>query len=96
MKLLKICRKVRNFKIDLQVSKLTKKLNEVQRELEERQNLSQTNHDEFESPVTYGTDKLKRNPLDAVENDKLFGDVESKIALLKGRLNDKNEDLKDL
>ena len=96
MKLLKICRKVRNFKIDLQVSKLTKKLNEVQRELEERQNLSQTNHDEFESPVTYGTEKLKRNPLDAVENDKLFGDVESKIALLKGRLNDKNEDLKDL
>ena len=46
--------------------------------------------------MTYGTDKLKRNPLDAVENDKLFGDVESKIALLKGRLNDKNEDLKDL
>ena len=36
MKLLKICRKVRNFKIDIQVSKLTRKLNEVQRELEER------------------------------------------------------------
>jgi hypothetical protein len=39
MKLLKICRKVRNFKIDIQVSKLTRKLNEVQRELEERKHL---------------------------------------------------------
>ena len=96
MKLLKICRKVRNFKIDLQVSKLTKKLNEVQRELEERQSLCQTNHEEFESPITYGPEKMKRNPLDTVENDKLFSDIESKMALLKGRLNDKNEDLKDL
>ena len=39
---------------------------------------------------------MKRNPLDTVENDKLFSDIESKMALLKGRLNDKNEDLKDL
>ena len=46
--------------------------------------------------VTYGSEKLKRNPLDSVENDKLFSDIESKMALLQGRLNDKNEDLKDL
>jgi hypothetical protein len=46
--------------------------------------------------VTYGPENLKGNPLDAIENDKLFGDIENKIALLKGRINDKNEDLKDL
>lgn len=36
MKLLKVCKKIRNFKIDIQVTKLTKKLNEIARELEER------------------------------------------------------------
>jgi hypothetical protein len=96
MKLLKICRKVRNFKIDIHVSKLTRKLNEVQRELEERQHLPQANKDEFENMVTYGTEKLKRNPLDAIDNDQLFGDIESKKTLINGRLHDKNEDLKDL
>jgi predicted metal-dependent hydrolase len=43
MKLLKVCKKIRNFKIDIQVTKLTKKLNEISRELEERQYLTQTN-----------------------------------------------------
>jgi len=46
--------------------------------------------------VVYGPDKMRRNPLDSVENDKLVGDIESKIALINGRLHDKNEDLKDL
>lgn len=46
--------------------------------------------------VTYGPDKAKRNPLDAIDNDKLVGDIESKMALIHGRLHDKNEDLKDL
>jgi hypothetical protein len=46
--------------------------------------------------VTYGTEKLKRNPLDAIDNDQLFGDIESKKTLINGRLHDKNEDLKDL
>ena len=46
--------------------------------------------------VTYGPENLKHNPLDSIENDKLFSDIENKIALLKGRINDKNEDLKDL
>jgi hypothetical protein len=36
MKLLKICKKIRNFKIDIQVTKLTKKINEITREIEER------------------------------------------------------------
>jgi predicted metal-dependent hydrolase len=45
IKLLKVCKKIRNFKIDIQVTKLTKKLNEISRELEERQYLSQTNKD---------------------------------------------------
>lgn len=40
MKLLKVCKKIRNFKIDIQVTKLTKKLNEISRELEERQYLT--------------------------------------------------------
>jgi len=46
--------------------------------------------------VTYGPEKVKRNPLDAIENDKLVGDIENKVALINGRLHDKNEDLKDL
>lgn len=45
MKLLKVCKKIRNFKIDIQVTKLTKKMNEIAREIEERQYLSQTNKD---------------------------------------------------
>ena len=55
-KLLKICRKVRICKIDIQTSKLIKKLHEINRELEERQHLSQTNKAEFENMVTYGPD----------------------------------------
>jgi len=78
------------------VSKLTRRLNEVQRELEERQYLPQIFSEEFESVVTYGPEKLKRNPLDSVDNDKLVSDIESKVALINGRLHDKNEDLKEL
>lgn len=40
IKLVKICQKIRNFKIDISVTKLTKKLNEIARELEERQYVS--------------------------------------------------------
>lgn len=96
MKLLKICRKVRNFKIDIQISKLIRRLNEVQRELEERQNLPQIYSEEFENVVWYGPEKSKKNPLDQIENDKLVSDIESKVALINGRLHDKNEDLKEL
>jgi len=39
---------------------------------------------------------LTKNPLDAIENDKLISDIENKKALLSGRIYDKNEDLKDL
>ena len=41
-KLIKICKKIRNFKIDLNIIKLTKKLNEITRELEERQYINQS------------------------------------------------------
>ena len=88
--------KVRNFKIDIQISKLIRRLNEVQRELEERQNLPQIYSDEFETLVFYGPEKLKKNPLDQIDNDKLVSDIESKVALINGRLHDKNEDLKEL
>jgi hypothetical protein len=87
------------FKLSLDFIQLSRQfgdVNEVQRELEERQHLPQTNKDEFESMVTYGPEKLKRNPLDAIDNDQLFGDIESKKTLINGRLHDKNEDLKDL
>ena len=36
MRLLKVCKKIRNFKIDIQLTKLVKKLNEIGRELEEK------------------------------------------------------------
>lgn len=82
MKLLKICKKIRNFKIDIQVTKLTKKLNEIARELEERQYLTQTNKDIFESVFTFGAVNAKKNPLDEIEHEKLQGDLENKKALL--------------
>lgn len=47
MKLLKLCKKIRNFRIEGQMNKLTKKLNEVQRELEERQHLPKNAKDEL-------------------------------------------------
>lgn len=95
-KLLKICRKVRICKIDIQTSKLIKKLHEINRELEERQHLSQTNKAEFENMVTYGPDQQKSNPLDKIDNTQLVSDIENKMALIQGRMHDKNEDLKDL
>ena len=45
MRLLKICKKIKNFKIDISVNKLTKKFNEISRELEERKYYSMTNKD---------------------------------------------------
>lgn len=44
IKLLKTCKKIRNFRIDISVTKLTKKLNEITRELEERQYISKTSN----------------------------------------------------
>ena len=96
MKLLKICRKVRICKIDIQTSKLIKKLHEINRELEERQHLNQTNHNQFESVFTYGPEQSKTNPLDQINNAQLVSDIESKRALIQGRMHDKNEDTKDL
>ena len=69
MKLLKICRKVRICKLDIQHSKLIKKLHEINRELEERQYLNQTNRDEFENVFTYGPEQAVVNPLDKIDND---------------------------
>jgi hypothetical protein len=60
--------------------------------------LPTNNHDEFDSPIFFGppTDSIKKNPLDQVETDQLVSDIESKIALINGRLHDKNDDLKEL
>lgn len=96
VKLLKVCRRVRNLKIDLQVTKLNKKLKEAFRELEERQNLPKEGLEQFQALVKYGPDSLDRNPLDSIATDTLIPDLESKIALINGRLHDKNEDLKDM
>ena len=64
MKLLKVCRKVRICKLETNQSKLIKKLLEINRELEERQYISQNNKDEFESVFTFGPEQVTRNPLD--------------------------------
>ncbi len=84
MKLLKICKKIRCFKIDIQVTKLTKKMNEITRELEERQYLSvQGNKNEQFDPVfAYGPTNSKKNPLDDLDHEKLLGDLEGKKALI--------------
>lgn len=92
MKLLKICRKVRIAKLDIDQSKLLKKLLEISREIEERQFIDQNNKDDFASVFTYGPEKLVQNPLDQVDNEELRNQIESKKALLNGRIHDKNED----
>ena len=96
MKLLKICRKVRICKLEISQSKLIKKLAEITRELEERQYVSQNNKDDFASVFTYGPEQVSRNPLDSIDNDQLVNMINTKKALLMGRMTDKNEDLKDL
>ena len=73
-----------------------KKMGEVQRELEERQHLAQKMPAGIEPAVTFGPERLDKNPLDKIDNDILFSDIESKTALIKGRLQDRQEDLKDL
>jgi len=91
LKLLKICKKIRTFKIDIQVTKLMKKLQEIGRELEERNCLPSTQ--ETFVPFQNGS---RKNPLDDVPLEKLISDLEGKKALIQGRIHDKNEDLKDL
>jgi hypothetical protein len=78
------------------VTKSTKKLFEITRELEERKHLDQTNKDQYENVFTYGPANAKKNPLDDIEHEKLVNDLEGKKALIQGRIHDKNEDLKDL
>ena len=58
--------------------------------------MSKANKEQFESVVTFGLTNLKKNPLEAIETEKLIGDLESKKALIQGRIHDKNEDVKDL
>jgi len=41
---------------------------------------------DLKAVVTYGSDKGAKNPLDLVDTDRLVSDIESKIALVKGRL----------
>lgn len=45
---------------------------------------------------SYGPQNLKHNPLDEIDNETLVSDIESKKALIQGRLYDRDEDFKDL
>lgn len=83
-------------KLDIQASKLCKKLHMIQRELEERQNISRDNREDFESVFTYGMENMPYNPLDEIENETLVSDIECKRALIQGRIHDREEDVKDL
>ena len=82
MKLLKICRKVRISKLDIQQSKLIKKLLEISRELDERHFINQNNKSEFDSVFTYGPEKVNQNPLDQLDNEQLSEQIENKKALI--------------
>lgn len=95
IKLLKICKKIRSLKIDFSVNKLTKKYNEVCRELEERQYYAQNSNilykvfnwfvigkEQFESVFMYGLSNAKKNPLDELDQEKLLNDLEGKKALI--------------
>jgi hypothetical protein len=44
----------------------------------------------------FGPEQSATNPLDAINNAQLVSDIESKRALIAGRMADKNEDLKDI
>lgn len=70
VRVLKICKSLRRKKLESQIGKLTRKLQEVDREIEERQHISLSNKADFEPVFTYGPNlNLRSNPLDEVPTE---------------------------
>ena len=91
LKLIKVSRNLRNFKLDIDVTRLTKRLYFTMRELEERQLLAQKKYvEEGFKGVGFGSETGKKgqenftetvNPLDEMDQEKLVNDLERKKAL---------------
>lgn len=96
LKLIKVGKNLRTFKLDIDITRLTKKLYMVTRERDERTILPQSHPNELARVVLFGDDKTLENPLDVTEHSQLLYDLERKQSLFEGRIHDKNEDLKDL
>lgn len=61
IQVLKVCKAIRHKKIALRVDKLQRKLQEIEREQQEREEVREG---EFKPMCTYGPDKKPINPLD--------------------------------
>jgi hypothetical protein len=87
VKLIHIGKKIKTFKLDIDITRLTKKMYATIRELEERTLL----------PIKgENSDKYDSSPLDLLEHDKLISDLERKQSLFQGRIHDKNDIIKDI
>lgn len=87
IKLIQIGKRLKIFKLDIDVTRLTKKMYATMRELEERTFLPIKGDDDNQS---------ESNPLDLLDQEKLLSDLERKKTLFQGRIHDKNDSIKDI
>lgn len=91
IQVLKVCKAIRHKKIALRVDKLQRKLQEIEREQQEREEVREG---EFKPMCTYGPDKKPINPLDLMEQSQLKIDLEHKRVLVASLIHGKDQDAK--
>ena len=92
---LKICKKLRLKKLEILTERLTRKLQEVERELDERTHLPPSS-DQFECVCTFGPEQLKQNPIERIPLDELKSDIEQKKAFIVSKLKQREDDVRVL
>lgn len=85
IRILKICKNLRRKKLEIQADKLTRKLGEVEREIEERQYITEAKGT-FEAMCTYGPDNRTENPLDQIDTETLLSDINQKKSFIISRV----------
>lgn len=82
---LKVCKKLRIKKLEILTDRLTRKLVEVDREIEERQHYLAEKAG-FDHVYTFGVGQARENPLDRIPLDELISDIEQKRNLIVQKL----------
>lgn len=96
LKLIQVGKKLKKFKLDIDVTRLTKKMYATVRELEERQFLSIQKPSVSEGEGDGSQSTQVANPLDLLDQEKLLTDLERKKTLFQGRIHDKNDEIKEI
>lgn len=96
LKLIQVGKKLKKFKLDIDVTRLTKKMYATVRELEERQFLSMQKPSMSEGEGDSSLSSQVANPLDLLDQEKLLTDLERKKTLFQGRIHDKNDEIKEI